>query len=75
MEEGCSGEGGGGDYGPVLGGCCCVGGEGVVGGGVGEDVGEVGEERWVWDCAGCIGGGMVFVEGAVADVNYWGGGC
>jgi len=45
LEEGRSGDGGGGDDGPVLGGC--VGG----GGGVGEGIGEVGEERWV------VGGG------------------
>jgi hypothetical protein len=37
LEEGCSGDGGGRDDGPVLG--CGVG--------VREGVGEVGEERWV----------------------------
>ena len=46
LEEGCSGEGGGRDDGPVL-----VGG----GGGVGEGVGEVGEQGWIWGCSG--GGG------------------
>lgn len=46
LEEGCSGEGGGGDDGPVL-----VGAGGGVGG-VGEGIGEVGEEGWVGGC-GC----------------------
>lgn len=45
LEEGCSGEGGGGDDGPVLVGA-------ADDGGVGEGVGEVGEERWVGGC-GC----------------------
>jgi len=38
LEEGCSGEGGGGDDGPVLVGIVC---------GVGEGVREIGEEGWV----------------------------
>lgn len=63
LEEGCSGDGGRRDDGPVLG---CVVDGGV---GVGEGVGEVGEERWVWGC--CVGGGVVFVEGAVLDGDYW----
>ena len=59
LEEGCSGEGGGGYHGPCL------------GSGVGEGVGEGGEEGWVWE-GGCRW--VVFVEGAILDGDYWLGG-
>lgn len=42
-------------------------------GAVGEGVGEIREERRVR--LGADAGGVVFVEGAVLDVNYWFGGC
>jgi len=66
LEESCSCYGRGRDDGPVL----------AVGRGctVGEGVGEVWEEGMVG--LGIVDvGGMVFVEGPVADVNYWFGGC
>jgi hypothetical protein len=66
LEKSCPCYGRGRDDGPVLAvGWRCA---------VGEGVGEVWEEGRVG--LGIVDvGGVVFVEGAVADVNYWFGGC
>lgn len=66
LQEGRSCYGRGRDDGPVL----AVG----RGGAVGEGVGEVREE-WRVRVGVVDVGGMVLVEGAGLDVNYWSGGC